>query len=108
MDKRNLAFLLVREHQANDSIGAALKQAFGGVYVANEQFTVAQAEEAITEGAADAVAFGVKFIANPDLPVRIKTAAPLNEPDPDTFYVGGAKGYVDYPALQRGPAVSII
>jgi 2,4-dienoyl-CoA reductase-like NADH-dependent reductase (Old Yellow Enzyme family) len=108
MDKRNLAFLLVREHQANDSIGAALKQAFGGVYVANEKFTVAQAEEAITEGTADAVAFGVKFIANPDLPARIKTAAPLNKPDPDTFYVGGAKGYVDYPALQRSPAASII
>jgi 2,4-dienoyl-CoA reductase-like NADH-dependent reductase (Old Yellow Enzyme family) len=108
MDKRNLAFLLVREHHGNDSIGAALKQAFGGVYVANEQFTVAQAEAAITAGAADAVAFGVKFIANPDLPARIKTAAPLNEPDPDTFYGGGAKGYVDYPVLQRSPAVSII
>jgi 2,4-dienoyl-CoA reductase-like NADH-dependent reductase (Old Yellow Enzyme family) len=107
MDKRNLAFLLVREHQANDSIGAALKLAFGGVYVANEQFTVAQAEVAITEGAADAVAFGVKFIANPDLPARIKTGAPLNEPDPETFYVGGAKGYVDYPALQRSPEPSI-
>src|SRR3984893_15720865 len=96
MDKRNLAFLVVREHQANDSIGAALKQAFGGVYVANEQFTVAQAEEAITEGAADAVAFGVKFIANPDLPARIKTAAPLNEPDADTFYGGGANFGVPY------------
>jgi 2,4-dienoyl-CoA reductase-like NADH-dependent reductase (Old Yellow Enzyme family) len=108
MDKRNLAFLLVRERQASDSIGAALKQAFGGAYVANEQFTVAQAEAAITEGAADAVAFGVKFIANPDLPARIKIAAPLNEPDPDTFYGGGAKGYVDYPALQRSPAASII
>jgi 2,4-dienoyl-CoA reductase-like NADH-dependent reductase (Old Yellow Enzyme family) len=108
MDKRNLAFLLAREHQANDSIGAALKQAFGGVYVANEQFTIAKAQAAITEGAADAVAFGVKFIANPDLPARIKTAAPLNEPDPDTFYGGGAKGYVDYPVLQRSPAASII
>src|SRR5258706_11362586 len=108
MDNRNLAFLLVREHQGNDSISAALKQAFGGVYVANEQFTVEDAERAITEGAADAVAFGVKFIANPDLPARIKTGAPLNEPDPGTFYVGGAKGYVDYPALQRSPARSII
>jgi 2,4-dienoyl-CoA reductase-like NADH-dependent reductase (Old Yellow Enzyme family) len=100
VDKRKLAFLLVREHQAQDSIGAALKQAFGGVYVANEQFTVEAAERAITEGAADAVAFGVKFIANPDLPARIKTGAPLNEADPETFYGGGAKGYVDYPALQ--------
>src|SRR3979490_646794 len=108
MDKRNLAFLLVREHQGNDSIGAALKRAFGGAYVANEQFTVAQAEEAITEGAADAVAFGVKFIANPDLPARIKTGTPLNEPDPETFYAGGAKGYVDYPVLQRSPEASVI
>jgi N-ethylmaleimide reductase len=108
MDKRNLAFLLVREHQANDSIGAALKQAFRGAYVANEQFTVAQAEAAVTEGKTAAVAFGVKFIANPDLPARIKTAAPLNEPDPDTFYGGGAKGYVDYPALQRSPEVSVV
>src|ERR1700737_4743263 len=108
MDKRHLAFLLVREHQANDSIGAALKQAFRGAYVANEQFTVAQAERAITEGAADAVAFGVKFIANPDLPARIKITAPLNGPTPKTFYVGGAKGYVDYPALQRSPAFSCI
>src|SRR6202171_6570464 len=108
MGKRNLAFLVVRERQAQDSIGAALKQAFSGVYVANEQFTVEAAERAIREGAADAVAFGVKFIANPDLPARIKTAAPLNEPDPDTFYVGGAKGYVDYPVLQRSPAASII
>jgi 2,4-dienoyl-CoA reductase-like NADH-dependent reductase (Old Yellow Enzyme family) len=105
MDKRNIAFLLVREHQDNDSIGAALKRAFGGVYVANEQFTVAQAEAAIADGAADAVAFGVKFIANPDLPARIKSAAPLNEPDSDTFYIGGAKGYVDYPSLQRSPEV---
>jgi 2,4-dienoyl-CoA reductase-like NADH-dependent reductase (Old Yellow Enzyme family) len=108
MDKRNLAFLLVREHLAQDSIGSALKQAFGGMYVANEQFTVEDAERAITDGAADAVAFGVKFIANPDLPARIKTGVPLNEPDPDTFYVGGAKGYVDYPALQGSPVVSII
>jgi 2,4-dienoyl-CoA reductase-like NADH-dependent reductase (Old Yellow Enzyme family) len=101
MGKRNLSFLLVRERQAQDSIGAALKQAFGGVYVANEQFTVEAAERAITEGAADAVAFGVKFVANPDLPWRIKNGAPLNEPDPETFYGGGAKGYVDYPALAK-------
>ncbi|WP_338062409.1 hypothetical protein [Bradyrhizobium erythrophlei] len=108
MDKRNLAFLLVREHQANDSIGAELKQVFCGLYVANERFTVAQAESAGTDGKADAIAFGVKFIANPDLPARIKNAAPLNEPNPDTFYGGGTKGYVDYPALQRHPEVSTV
>lgn len=80
MDKRNLAFLLVWEYQAKDSIGHAIKQAFGGSYVANEQFTVEQAEMAIAEGAADAIAFGVKLIANPDLPARIASAAPMNEP----------------------------
>ena len=98
----------LRSRRGERLIGVALKRAFRGVYVANEQFTVAQAEAAVTEGKADAVAFGVKFIANPDLPARIKIAAPLNEPDPDTFYGGGSKGYVDYPALQRRPAVSII
>jgi 2,4-dienoyl-CoA reductase-like NADH-dependent reductase (Old Yellow Enzyme family) len=106
MEERDLAFLLVREHQAKDSIGSALKQAFRGAYVVNEQFSVAQAEAAVADGAADAVAFGVKFIANPDLPARIKAAAALNEPHPETFYGGEAKGYVDYPTLQRSLEVS--
>jgi N-ethylmaleimide reductase len=65
-------------------------------------------EEAITEGACDAVAFGVKFIANPDLPVRIKTGALLNEPDPETFYGSGAQVYVDYPELQPGSSSAAI
>ena len=45
------------------------------------------------------MAFGVPFIANPDLPQRLKSDAPLNAPDPATFYTPGPKGYVDYPAL---------
>src|SRR5258708_32629801 len=89
MNKRNLAFLLVREHQANDSIGAPLKQAFGGVYVANEQFTLAQAQQAIAGDAPDAVAFGVKFIANPDLPAPLKAGPLLNQQHPDTFACRG-------------------
>jgi 2,4-dienoyl-CoA reductase-like NADH-dependent reductase (Old Yellow Enzyme family) len=97
--KRNLAFLFAREHQAQDSIGAALKRAFGGVYVANERFTVEQSEAALRDEEADAIGFGVKFIANPDLPARLRTAAPLNELDRETMYGGGAKGYSDYPAM---------
>jgi len=46
------------------------------------------------------VAFGVPFIANPDLPERIKQGAELNAADPTTFYGGGAEGYTDYPALK--------
>lgn len=97
--KRGLAFLFAREHEAADSIGPALKDAFGGPYVANERFTIEQSEKALAEGWADAISFGVKFIANPDLPARLRAGAPLNELDRATMYGGGAHGYTDYPAL---------
>lgn len=69
--------------------------------MANEKFTKETAEAAIEAGVADAVAFGQLFIANPDLPARFKLDAPLNTPDPSTFYAHGPKGYTDYPALAR-------
>lgn len=100
MGQRNLAFLCAREHQAADSLGPYLKQEFGGVFIANENFTKDSAEAAISAGAADAVAFGKAFIANPDLPERLALNAPLNPPDPTTFYAAGPKGYTDYPALE--------
>ena len=78
-----------------------LKAAFGGVYIANESFDRESAERVIESGEADAVAFGKLFIANPDLPRRLKEGAPLNAPQPDTFYASGATGYTDYPALQE-------
>lgn len=62
-------------------------------------FTGETAEQAIRSGRADAIAFGRLFIANPDLPHRLKIGAPLNPYDRKTFYGGGAAGYVDYPAL---------
>lgn len=97
--KRGLAFLFAREHEADDSIGRALKREFGGTYIANERFSLEQSEEALAEGWADAIAFGVKFIANPDLPARLRSGAPLNELNRATMYGGGAEGYTDYPAL---------
>ena len=99
LGRRKLAFLCAREHPGDGRIGPELKRAFGGAYVANEKFTKDSAEAAIAAGEADAVAFGVQFIANPDLPRRIREGARLNEPDPSTFYAPGPKGYVDYPAL---------
>ena len=57
--------------------------------------------EEIRAGRADLVAYGRAFLANPDLPRRFREDAELNEPDPDTFYGGGAEGYVDYPALEE-------
>lgn len=79
---------------------AALRRAFPGAYIANNGYTRDLAIEAITEGHADLVAFGKLFIANPDLVERLRRNAPLNEPDRDTFYGGGEKGYTDYPALE--------
>jgi 2,4-dienoyl-CoA reductase-like NADH-dependent reductase (Old Yellow Enzyme family) len=88
-----------KEVANRDSIGPAIKEAFGGVYIANESFDQAGAEAALADGVADAVAFGKLFIANPDLPKRFATGAPLNPWDTTTFYSGGAQGYTDYPAL---------
>ncbi len=69
-----------------------------GRWMVNNGYTRALAEQALANGA-DLVAFGKPFIANPDLVRRLRENAPLNEPDRGTFYGGGAKGYVDYPAL---------
>lgn len=78
-----------------------MKDAFDGLFIANGGFDVEEAEEWVREGRADAVAFGRLFLANPDLPARIAQDGPYNQPDPDTFYGGGAAGYVDYPTLEK-------
>ncbi len=72
---------------------------FGGTYIGNNRYTGAMAAEAIRTGRVDAVAFGVPFIGNPDLPQRLRTGAPLNEVNTKTYYGPGPVGYTDYPAL---------
>ena len=104
LGRRNIAFLCAREKQGPDSLGPQLKAAFGGVFIANEGFTKDSADQALAEGWADAVAFGKAFIANPDLPERLRTGAPLNPPVFETFYGRGPEGYVDYPALETAEA----
>ena len=69
-----------------------------GAWMVNNGYDKALAVQAV-EGGADLVAFGKPFIANPDLVRRLREDAPLNKPDPTTFYGGGAKGYTDYPTL---------
>ena len=80
-----------------------LRKEFGGVVIANDGFgeitTREKAQAILDEDLADAVAVGRLFLANPDLPTRWQTGAALNEPNPDTFYGGGAVGYTDYPSL---------
>ncbi|TWI58513.1 2,4-dienoyl-CoA reductase-like NADH-dependent reductase (Old Yellow Enzyme family) [Pseudomonas duriflava] len=99
LGRRGIAFICAREAEGQDSLGPQLKQAFGGVYIANERFTEASATAWLESGKADAIAFGVPFIANPDLPQRTAQGAALNEPRPETFYTTGPVGYIDYPRL---------
>lgn len=86
----------------------ALRRGFGGVVIANDGFgTVTTKEDAqsiLDRDLADAVAVGRPLLANPDLVERWKSDADLNEPQPDTFYGGGAEGYVDYPFLDGSTA----
>ena len=91
---------MARESLGEGRLGPRLKSAFGGRYIANEKFTQTTAEQVLRASEADAVAFGVLFIANPDLPRRIAMGAALNVPDPSTFYTPGPAGYVDYPFLE--------
>lgn len=98
---RHLAFIFTRESAASARISPELKHRFGGVLIANEGFTGESAEQELASGQADAVAFGKLFIANPDLPLRLRQGLPLNPPHPETFYGYGLadprQGYVDYP-----------
>lgn len=75
------------------------RQHFQGVLISNMGYTADEAEQAISEGKLDAVAFGTSFLANPDLPARIAAKAPLNAPNPAKFYSPGPEGYTDYPAM---------
>lgn len=103
--RRGIAYLHIAEPdwaggpKLSDSFRAALREAFGGVLVFCGGYTAERAEALIASGVADAVAFGRPFLANPDLVERFARGAALNEPDPSTFYGGGAHGYTDYPSL---------
>ncbi len=102
---RGIAFLHLSEPDwaggpaLDDTFRDALRAAFGGVIVGAGNYSVAKAERLIDAGLIDAAAFGRAFLANPDLPERLRTGAALTEPDLATFYGGGAAGYTDYPAL---------
>jgi N-ethylmaleimide reductase len=104
LGKRGIAFICAREALGEDRLGPLLKKEFGGVYIANEKMTRDSADELLTSGDADAVAWGQWFIANPDLPARLKAGAPLNAPRADKFYAPGEEGYTDYPSLEQQAA----
>lgn len=74
---------------------------YQGFLVANGNISIDDGEAMIQSGVADAIAFGRLFIANPDLPLRIEYDLPLNRPDPSTFFLGGGRGYIDYPTITK-------
>ncbi|CAK0764632.1 N-ethylmaleimide reductase [Gammaproteobacteria bacterium] len=97
----NLAYLhLMRgdflQQQSGDVV-TPTRANYKGILIGNMGYTANEAMSAIAAGTLDAVAFGMGFLANPDLPARIKAGAPLNQPNPATFYSPGPEGYTDYP-----------
>ena len=106
LNRYRLAYLHVVEPeevdiQAGGGIVPAreLRPIWRGKLMACGGYDLASAASALADGQADMIAFGRKFIANPDLPLRLHLNAVLNEPDPSTFYGGSDAGYVDYPPL---------
>ncbi|MFE7135517.1 alkene reductase [Streptomyces sp. NPDC057638] len=99
-----LAYLHVSENSDEARpVTHAIRERFSGTLILNprtEGPTDHRALELIDEGLADIIAFGALYLANPDLPRRLRTEGPYNTPDPASFFGGDAKGYIDYPVLQ--------
>jgi len=100
-----LAYLHLREKASDVSgipnmvvnVAEHYRPLFKGILMTNTGFDRESGNRVIETGMADLVAFGVHFIANPDLVERFSGGVPINSPDQSTFYMGGAKGYIDYP-----------
>ncbi len=103
LNEYNLAYLHVLRgdilgEQTGD-VMTPIRKEYQGVLVGNFHYTPEEAEAAVTDSLVDAVSFGSAYIANPDLPERIRLGSPLNTPDPATFYTPGPEGYTDYPTI---------
>lgn len=107
LNKLGIVYLHLKEpadsdirHGATHVPSRIFRPLFKNAIMVNTSYTAQRAEAVLEEGTAELVAFGVPYLANPDLPERLKTGAPLNEPDSTTFYGGSEKGYTDYPSLE--------
>ncbi|GMT40621.1 MAG: alkene reductase [bacterium] len=110
LNSRKLAYLHILE---GDMISKqrhvnyrSLRDSFDGIYIANNAYDKTRAEEGIRNGDCDMVAFGIPFLANPDLVYRYQNDLALNEADPDSFYGGDEHGYTDYPFAEHVSAES--
>ena len=105
LGRRGVLYLHVAEPRSavppsSPRITPILRERFPGTLVVNGGYDGQSGEAAVAAGEADLVAYGVRFLANPDLPERFRRNAALNEPDVATFYTGEEKGYIDYPLLE--------
>ena len=91
------------DHPSDEEFEAQrqIRAAWSGPMILNGRYDAARGAQNVREGRATAIAYGRPFIANPDLVERFRQNAPLNEPDQNTFYTAGAKGYIDYPTLEQ-------
>jgi N-ethylmaleimide reductase len=109
LDALGIAFLELREPGPNGTFGKTdrppvaplIRRAFKGPLVLNSDYDLARGQAALATGAADAITFGRKFLANPDLPYRFAHNLPLNPDDQKTWYSQGAEGYVTYPEARE-------
>jgi len=112
LDNEHLAYLHLREADANSpdgpnavtDVGARYRTVYHGTLLVNTGYDRATGNAAVADGTADLVAFGVPWISNPDLVQRFRRREALAEADRNTFYQGGARGYVDYPFLHAEAA----
>lgn len=84
---------------AIQAVAKHFRKIYNGTIIINRGFNKESANQVLNDGDADLVSFGVPFLANPDLVKRFQIDAPLNQPDQETFYTPGEKGYTDYPTL---------
>ena len=111
---RRLAFVELREQRPGGTFGKSdvppvspsFRRLYDGPLVLNNDITPEMAAEIVESGKADAVAFGRPFIANPDLPLRIKDGHPLATEDYKLWYTNGTEGYLDYPTWEQAQAAA--
>ncbi len=95
-----------RTDEVIPAIVDAFKNAGGGIYVGNGDYSPEQGEQAIESGWADAIAFGRPWIPNPDFADRVRQGGPYRAPDRETFYGGGAEGYTNFASLNANEIVN--
>ncbi|HEX4552405.1 MAG TPA: alkene reductase [Xanthobacteraceae bacterium] len=106
LDRLDLAYLHVVEPGDADPAGPGARPdgrffrvRWRGPLMLNKGYDRKRGDATVAEGVADLVSFATSFLANPDLPERLRRGGPFNPPDRPTFYGGGERGYTDYPAL---------